>query len=91
MGQMVYDLGAEQLFERTIKLLGKKLYVVGTSLLTHFYSSYSSSVSVGAMAWWLRYRIPNLGAPCSKPLGDSKLDSVSHPSKVNKMSTRNFR
>ena len=52
---MVYDLGAEQLFERTIKLQGKKLYVVGTSLLTHFYSSYSSSVSVGAMAWWLRY------------------------------------
>ena len=43
------------------------------------------------MASWLRYWIPNLGSPCSKPLGDSKLDSVSHPSKVNKMSTRNFR
>ena len=53
MGQMVYDLGAEQFFERTIKLQGEKLYVIGTSLLTHFYgshfySSYSSSVSVGA-------------------------------------------
>ena len=30
------------------------------------------------------------GVPCSKPLGGSKVDSAFHPSKVGKMSTRNF-
>ena len=28
--------------------------------------------------------------PCSKPLGGSKVDSAFHPSKVDKMSTKNF-
>ena len=82
---MVYDTGAEQVFQRTIKLEGKKLYVVGKPLLTHFqsshsYNSYSSSVSVGAMAEWLRYWISNPGVPCSKPLSNSKIDSTFHPS-----------
>ena len=31
------------------------------------------------------------GVSCSKPLGDSKVDSVFHPSKVYKMGTRKFR
>ena len=43
-----------------------------------------------AMAKWLRRWIPNPGVPCSKPLGGSKVDSVFHPSEVDKMSTRNF-
>ena len=30
-----------------------------------------------------RYHIPNPGGPGSKPLGSSKVDSVSHPHKVN--------
>ena len=34
--------------------------------------------------------IPNPGVPCSKPLGVSKVDSAVHPSKVDKMSTRDF-
>ena len=34
--------------------------------------------------------IPNPGVLCSKPLGGSKVDSAFHPSKVDKMSTRNF-
>ena len=34
--------------------------------------------------------ISNPGVPCSKPLGGSKVDSAFHPSKVDKMSTRNF-
>ena len=42
----------------------------------------------GLMA--LRHWIPNPGIPCSKPLGDSKVDSAFHPSEVDKMSTRNF-
>ena len=42
------------------------------------------------MAWWLRCWIPNPGVPRSKPLGGSKVDSAFHPSKVNKMSTRNL-
>ena len=48
MGEMAYDLGAEQVFQRTIKIQGTKFYVVGISSLTHFYSScfYSSSVSL---------------------------------------------
>ena len=33
---------------------------------------------------------PSPGVPCSKPLGGSKVDSVFHPSEVDKMSTRNF-
>ena len=44
----------------------------------------------GAMASWLRRWIPNPGAPCSKPLGGSKVDSAFHLSEVDKMSTRNF-
>ena len=42
----------------------------------------------GLMA--LRHWIPNPGIPCSKPLGDSKVDSAFHPSEVDKMSTTNF-
>ena len=42
------------------------------------------------MAYWLRHWIPNPGVPCSKPLGDSKVDSAIHSSEVNKMSTRDF-
>ena len=38
-GQRFYELGVEQIFQRTIKLGRKKLYVVGKSLLTYFYSS----------------------------------------------------
>ena len=34
--------------------------------------------------------IPNPGVPRSKPLGGSKVNSAFHPSKVGKMSTRNF-
>ena len=33
---MVYDLGTEQIFQGTIKLEGKKLFMVGKSLLTYF-------------------------------------------------------
>ena len=44
----------------------------------------------GAMAWWLRRWIPNPGVPCSDQLGGSKVGSAFHPSKVDKMSTRNF-
>ena len=42
------------------------------------------------MNYWLRRWIPNPGVPCSKPLGGSKIDSTFHPSKVDKMSTKNF-
>ena len=35
--------------------------------------------------------IPSPGLPCSKPVGGSKVDSAFHSSKVDKMSTRNFR
>ena len=42
------------------------------------------------MAQWLRHWIPNPGVPCSKPLSVSKFNSAFHPSKVNKVSTRNF-
>ena len=42
------------------------------------------------MNYWLRRWIFNPGVPCSKPLGGSKVDSVFHPSKIDKMSTRNF-
>ena len=45
---------------------------------------------VDAMAKWLRRWIPNPGVSCSKPLGGSKVDSAFHPSKVDKMSIRNF-
>ena len=34
--------------------------------------------------------ISNPEVPCSKPLGGSKVDLAFHPSKVDKMSTRNF-
>ena len=39
----------------------------------------------------LRHWIPNTEVPCLKPLGFSKMDSAFHPSKIGKMSTRNFR
>ena len=42
------------------------------------------------MAWWLGCLIPNPGVLCSKPLGDSKVNSAFHHSKVGKMSARNF-
>ena len=41
-------------------------------------------------ARWLSHWIPNPGVPYSKPLGGSKVDSAFHPSKVHKISTRNF-
>ena len=44
----------------------------------------------GAMAYRLRRWIPNPGVSCSKPLGGSQVNSAFHPSKVDKMSTRNF-
>ena len=47
-------------------------------------------LSFFAMAHWLWRWIPNPGVPCSKPLGGSKVNSAFHPSKVNKMSTRNY-
>ena len=34
--------------------------------------------------------IPNSGVLCLKPLGGSEVNSAFHPSKVDKMSTRNF-
>ena len=43
MGPMVYDIGAEKVFQKTIKLQGNKFYVVGKSLLSNFYSSHSYS------------------------------------------------
>ena len=44
----------------------------------------------GAMALWLSRWIPNPGVLCLKPLSGSQVDSAFHPSKVDKMSTRNF-
>ena len=44
----------------------------------------------GAIVWWLKCWIPSPEVPCSKPLGESRVDSVFHPSKDDKMSTRNF-
>ena len=41
-------------------------------------------------ALWLRCWISNPGVQCSKPLGGSKIDSAFHPSKVDKISTRNI-
>ena len=45
---------------------------------------------IGAMAKWLRCWIPNPVILCSKSLGGSKVDSVIHPAKVDKISTRDF-
>ena len=42
------------------------------------------------VAYWLRRWIHNLGVPCLKPQGGSKVDSVFHPCEVDKISTRNF-
>ena len=33
----------------------------------------------------VRRWVPNSGVPCSKPLGDSKVDSAFHPSEVDEM------
>ena len=41
------------------------------------------------MASWLRRWTLNPGFPCSKLQGGSKVDSVFHPSDVDKMSARN--
>ena len=38
----------------------------------------------------VRTEIQNPGVPCFKLLGGSKVDSAFHPSKVDKMSSRNF-
>ena len=38
----------------------------------------------GTMAQWLRYWISNLGIPWTRTLNGSKVDSVFHPSKVDK-------
>ena len=44
------------------------------------------------MAWsnGLVVKALDYQVPCSKPLGGSKVDSVFHPSEVDKMNTRNF-
>ena len=47
------------------------------------------SLNNGAMAYWLRCWITNLGVPCSNPLRDSKDNSAFHPSEVDQMYTRN--
>ena len=57
--------------------------------LLPFYQNFDK-LKYGAMTYWLRCWIPNPVVPCSKPLGGSKVDSVIHPSMVDKMSTRNF-
>ena len=57
--------------------------------MTSLYKYYFISIN-GAIAKWLRHWIPNPGVLCSKPLGGSKVDSAFHPSKVDKISTRNF-
>ena len=36
------------------------------------------------------HNVHQMRIPCSKPLGGSMVDSAFHPSKVNKMSTRDF-
>ena len=61
------------------------LKVVGTVAVTSCECERSGSVLKCLRRW-----IPNPGVPCSKPLGGSKVDSALHPSKVDKMSTRNF-
>ena len=43
-----------------------------------------------SMANWLRCCISSQGAPCSKPLGGSKVNSAFHLSEVGKMITRNI-
>ena len=43
-----------------------------------------------AMAYWLRCWVPNPEVLYSKPLGGSEVDSVFHPSEVDKMSNRDF-
>ena len=40
------------------------------------YLNKSSINYIGAIAQWLRHWIPNLGVPCSKPLGGSKVESA---------------
>ena len=47
-------------------------------------------ITYGAMTYWLRRWIPNPGVTCSKPLGDSKVDSAFDPSEIDEMSTSNF-
>ena len=40
--------------------------------------------------WYIRGWIPNPTVLCSKPLGSFKVDTAFHPSKFDKMSTRDF-
>ena len=42
------------------------------------------------MKQWSRQWIANREVLCSKPLGDSTADSAFHPSKIDKIGTRNF-
>ena len=54
----------------------------------HLWKIYHIYLEIGIEA--SAFYIPDPGAMCSKPLGGSKVDSAFHPSKVDKMSTRNF-
>ena len=66
-----------------------KTFLKTLTLITQI-SSYMFSLLEYETAMALRHWIPNPGVPCLKPLGGSKVDSAFHPSKVDKMSTRNF-
>ena len=72
------------------------LYKYKNSLWTIFFLSFMNTFSEAAartgkeLVLRLRQWIPNLGVPCSIPLDGCKVDSASHPSEVDKMSTRNF-
>ena len=49
-------------------------------------NQFLSSFDSNSLKRWL----PNLGVPCSKPLGGSKGDLAFHPSEVNQVTTKNF-
>ena len=58
-------------------------------------TNFDESVKINHNPNWLykilkRCLIPNPEVLCSKPLGDTKVDSASHSSEVDQMSTRNF-
>ena len=72
-------------------------WMVFCDLTTNYINELASAIKIAAyfdilraMAWSLRCSILNLGVPSSKPLGGFKVDSDFYPSKVDKMSTRNF-
>ena len=58
-------------------------------------TNFDESVKINHNPNWLykilkRRLIPNPEVLCSKPLGDTKVDSAFHSSEVDQMSTRNF-